>query len=50
MKFYVVVYLSDGGIHYRFRCSAQNKREAKRMCKEYLGIEQSDITDCYEEE
>lgn len=49
MKSYTVVYLSEGGVHYRFRCSAQNKREAKKICKENLGIRQSDITDCYEE-
>jgi len=49
MKDYVVVYLSDGGIHYRFRCTALNKREAKKMCRECMGVKTADITDCYEE-
>ena len=33
MKFYCVVYVIDG-IHYRYRCYASNKREARKMCVE----------------
>ena len=49
MKTYCVVYLSPGGIHYRYRCTANNKRIAKRMCINALGICGKDITDVYEE-
>lgn len=50
MKEYVVVYLSAGGIHYRFRCCANNKRDARKECHLCLGVKYSDITDCYEED
>lgn len=49
MKHYIVVYLSAGGMHYNFRCYASNKREAKRACREALGVTNSDITDVYED-
>ncbi|MCR5368385.1 hypothetical protein [Eubacterium sp.] len=49
MKRYCVVYLSPGGIHYRYRCWAGNKAEAKRMCKENIGIRYKDITEVTEE-
>lgn len=48
MKCYIVVYLSAGGMHYNFRCVATNKREARRICKEQLGVSNSDITEVYE--
>lgn len=50
MLSYCVVYLSLGGMHYRYRCSARNKREAKRMCKEALGISNTDIVEVEVEE
>lgn len=49
LKNYCVVYLSNGGMHYRFRCVTENKREAKRICRELLGVSNKDITDVYEE-
>lgn len=48
-KEYCVVYLSAGGIHYRFRCCAENKRQARRYCHDFTGVRYADITDCYEE-
>lgn len=50
MKRYCVVYLSSGGMHYRYRCYADSKKEAKRLCKESLGISYSNIVDIYIEE
>lgn len=50
MKNYCVVYLSSGGMHYRFRCSASSKKEARQICRESLGIKNTDITDVYEEQ
>ena len=49
MKEYCVVYLSAGGIHYRFRCCARTKREARKQCHDCLGVTYKNITDCYEE-
>lgn len=49
MKEYVVVYLSEGGIHYRFRCCARTKQEARKECHGALGVKYRDITDVYEE-
>lgn len=49
MKNYIVVYLSAGGMHYNFRCYANNKREAKRECRECMGVSNEDITDVYED-
>ena len=49
MKFYCVVYLSCGGIHYRFRCTARNKREAKKFCIDCLAVKSKDIVEVYEE-
>lgn len=50
MRRYVVVYLSEGGMHYRFRCYANGKREVRRACKGALGIKESDIVEVYTEE
>lgn len=50
MKKYCVVYLSLGGMHYRFRCMADNKKEARKECHNALGVKYKDITDCYEED
>lgn len=47
-KFYVVVYLVEG-IHYRYRCEAYNKRQACKMCCEYMGCDAEDIVDVYTE-
>lgn len=49
MKEYVVVYLSAGGIHYRFRCVARTKRDARKACHDYVGVTYRAITDVYEE-
>lgn len=49
MSKYCVVYTAFG-IHFRYRCSAHNKREARRLCKEYMGCENKDITDVYKED
>ena len=49
-KKYCVVYLSPGGMHYRYRCSAGNKREAKRKCREALGVNNTDIVEVEVEE
>ena len=49
-KKYCVVYLSPGGMHYRYRCTANNKRSAKKMCREALGVSSADIIEVYEEE
>ena len=43
MKNYCVVYKNSFGIHYRFRCSAENKWEARRRCRDYIGIKNSNI-------
>lgn len=48
MKFYCVVYVIDG-IHYRYRCYASNKREARKMCAEDMLVRRKDIVDIYEE-
>ena len=47
MKNYVVVYLSDSGMHERFRCTARNVRQAKRYCRECMGVDNEQITDVY---
>lgn len=47
MLSYCVVYLSPGGMHYRYRCYAPNKKEAKRMCHDAVGIRYKDIVDIY---
>ena len=44
---YIVVYLSAGGMHYRFRCYANNKQEARKECHGALGVKYRDITDVY---
>lgn len=49
LRQYCVVYLSPGGIHYRYRCSAKNKREAREMCRKEMFCSDVDITDVYEE-
>lgn len=49
MELYVVVYLSEGGMHYRYRCTARNKSEAKKMCREALGVKSKNIVEAYKE-
>ena len=49
MKLYIVVYLSAGGMHYRYRCSAKDKREARKMCRHALGITDKEIVEVEEE-
>lgn len=49
MKQYCVVYLSPGGMHYRYRCSAKNKREAQKFCREAMGVSYEQIVDVEEE-
>lgn len=48
MKHYVVTYLA-AGMHYRFRCSAKNKRDAKKQCCECMFCCPSDIVEVEEE-
>lgn len=50
MKFYCVVYLSPGGMHYRYRCTAKTKKEARIACHNAMGCRYKDITEVYEEE
>ena len=50
MKFYCVVYLSPGGMHYRFRCTASSTKQAKKICEESLGISDEDIVEVYRED
>lgn len=50
MKRYCVVYVSGGGMHYRFRCYAKSKAEARKECRMCLGVTNEEITDVYEEE
>ena len=46
-KEYIVVYLSAGGMHYNFRCYAKNSRQARKECRECMGVSNEDITDIY---
>lgn len=50
MKRYIVVYLSEGGIHYRYRCSAKSKWEARKICRTNMGITDKKIIEVYEED
>lgn len=50
MKLYVVVYLSPGGTHTRYRCLARNKKAARKICKEQMGLIDANIIEIYEEE
>ena len=50
MRIYCVVYLSPDGIHYRYRCTANNKAAARKICKKALGIANEDIVEIYIEE
>lgn len=49
MKRYCVVYMVYG-THYRFRGYYSNKREARRDCREAMGISNRDIVEIYEED
>ena len=49
-KRYCITYLSPGGIHYHFRCYAENKKEARKECRTGLGIKNKDIVEIREEE
>lgn len=49
MKLYCVVYLSPGGMHYRYRCSAKNKRAARKMCRDCMGVTDKEIVEVEEE-
>jgi hypothetical protein len=49
MNLYCVVYLSPGGIHYRFRCSAKDKNQARKICRDYLGITNKEIVEVEKE-
>ena len=49
IKYYCVVYLVDG-IHYRYRCIARSKTEAKMKCRDNMFVGNDDIVDCYEEQ
>ena len=47
MKRYCVVYRVDG-IHYRFRCYAKTKAQARKECKESMLC--TEIVEVYEED
>ena len=42
MRSYIVVY-RVAGVHYRYRCTAKNKMDARRQCCEAMGITMKDI-------
>lgn len=46
-KHYLVTYF-NGAMHYHFRCYAADKKEARKMCKDALGVSDDDITDVEE--
>lgn len=48
MKHYCITYLSEGGIHYQYRCCARSKKEAKKQCREFLGISSNKIVEVVE--
>lgn len=50
LKRYCVVYLSEGGSHYRYRCYAKSVGFAKKYCCQAMGCKQSAIVDVYEED
>lgn len=50
MKRFIVVYLSEGGMHCRYRCSAKSKHEARQICRKCMGISDRLIVDVYEED
>ena len=47
---YIVVYLSEGGMYYNFRCYARTKRDARKQCHGALGVRYADMTDVYIDE
>lgn len=49
MKHYCIVYMSYGGMHWRYRCVAKTVSQAKSICKKQLGIKRKDIIEVYEE-
>lgn len=49
MKHYCVVY-KVYGIHYIYRCIAENVTEAKKFCKENMGCLNKEIVEVYEEQ
>lgn len=49
MKNYCVVYTLYG-IHYRFRGTYSNKWEARKDCREKMGIKNANIIEVYEEQ
>lgn len=49
MKRYVVVYVVCG-THYRYRCYAENARQAKRFCRDNMGVGKHDIVETYIED
>lgn len=49
-RLYCVVYLSDGGMHYRYRCTAKTKRSAIAQCKKAMGVSADDIVEAYTED
>lgn len=50
MRHYCITYLSEGGMHYQYRCCARSKKEARKQCRESLGISSDKIVDVVEEE
>lgn len=50
LKRYCIIYLSEGGMHYRYRCSAKDKREARKIFRMGLGISDKCIVEIEEED
>ena len=50
MKSYCAVYLSPGGMHERYRCTAKSKKEARISCCKAVGCKSKDIVEIYVED
>lgn len=42
MNTYCVVYLICE-THYRYRCNADDKKQARRLCMQHMGVKSTDI-------
>ena len=50
MHQYCVVYLSPGGIHYRYRCIADTAQQARTECHKVMGVSYKNIVEVYRED
>lgn len=48
-KCFIVVYLSPARIHHNFRCYCKTKRQARKLCRDSMGVGNADIVEVYEE-